>query len=94
MTRVGVSTSSFAANMSVKQNAADSAFQYTLAVKAVTESFYVDDGLAGADSVEEAKNSCKASSLKQVLHCVSGIPMSLVPFNTSLSSCGILDQYT
>ena len=56
MTRVtfGVSASSFAANMSVKQNAADFALQYPLAVKAVTESFYVDDGLAGADSVEEA----------------------------------------
>ena len=56
MTRVtfGVSASSFVANMSVKQNAADFALQYPLAVKAVTESFYVDDGLAGADSVEEA----------------------------------------
>ena len=56
MTRVtfGVSASSFAANMSVKQNAADFALQFPLAVKVVTESFYVDDGLAGADSVEEA----------------------------------------
>ena len=56
MTRVtfGVSASCFAANMSVKQNAFELASQYPLAAKAVTEDFYVDDGLTGADSVEEA----------------------------------------
>ena len=56
MTRVtfGVSASSFAANMSIKQNAANFTFQYPLAVKAVNESFYVDDGLTGTDSIEEA----------------------------------------
>ena len=55
MTRVtfGVSASSFAANMSVKQNAADLAHKYPLAARAV-ESFYVDDGLTGADSTEKA----------------------------------------
>ncbi len=47
MTRVtfGVSASSFAANMCVKQNAIDCAGKYPLAAKAVEESFYVDDGL-------------------------------------------------
>lgn len=56
MTRVtsGVPASTFAANMSVKQNALNFARDYPLAVKAVDESFYVDDGLASADSVEEA----------------------------------------
>ena len=56
MTRVtfGVSASSFAANMSVKQNAIDFKDVYPLAAKAVDESFYVDDRLCGADSVEEA----------------------------------------
>ena len=56
MTRVtfGVSASSFAANMAVKQNAHDFALKYPLAFPAVNESFYVDDGLSGADSVEEA----------------------------------------
>ena len=56
MTRLtfGVSASSFAANMSVKQNATDLAHKYPLAAKAVDESFYVDDGLTGADSTEEA----------------------------------------
>ena len=56
MTRVtfGVSASSFAANMSVKQNAVDFALEYPLAVKAVDKSFYVDDGLIGADSTKEA----------------------------------------
>ena len=55
MTRVtfGIAASSFAANMCVKQNASDFAQQYPLAAKAVDKSFYVDDGLAGADSVEE-----------------------------------------
>ena len=56
MTRVtfGVSASSFVANMSVKQNALDFALEYPQAVTAVEKSFYVDDGLTGADSVEEA----------------------------------------
>ncbi len=56
MTRLtfGVSASSFAANMSVKQNALDHADEYPLAVKAVEESFYVDDALTGANSREEA----------------------------------------
>ena len=56
MTRVtfGISASAFAANMSIKQNAVDFAHQYPLAVKAVNESFYVDDGLTGADTIEKA----------------------------------------
>ena len=56
MTRVtfGISASSFAANMSVKQNAIDLAYEYPLAVKAVSTAFYVDDGLTGADSTKEA----------------------------------------
>ena len=56
MTRVtfGVSASSFAAKMAVKQNAHDFAIQYPLAVKAVEESFYVDDGLTGAETIEGA----------------------------------------
>ena len=56
MTRVtfGVSASSFIANMSVRRNALDHALAYPLAAKAVEESFYVDDGLTGADSIEGA----------------------------------------
>jgi len=56
MTRVtfGVSASSFAANMAVKQNALDHAVQYPQAAEVVSDSFYVDDGLTGADSVPEA----------------------------------------
>ncbi len=49
----GVSASSFAANMSVKQNVTELAKEYPLAFKAVSNSFYVDDGLTGADSVEQ-----------------------------------------
>ena len=56
MTRVtfGVSASLFAANMAVKQNALDHAMEYPMAAKCVDTSFYVDDGLTGADSVQEA----------------------------------------
>ena len=55
MTRVtfGVSSSSFIANMTVKQNSIDFAHKYPLATKVVDESFYVDDCLTGANSVEE-----------------------------------------
>ena len=56
MTRVtfGVSASSFAANMSLKQNAIDFGEEYPQAAMAVNHSFYVDDGLMGANSIEEA----------------------------------------
>ena len=55
MTRVtfGVTSSSFVANMCVKRNATDFAHKYPLAAKIVEDSFYVDDCLTGADSVEE-----------------------------------------
>ena len=56
MTRVafGVSASLFTANMCVKQNSLDYAADFPLAARAVDESFYVDDGLTGADSTEAA----------------------------------------
>ena len=55
MTRItfGVSASSFIANMCVKQNALDFAVDYPKAARETTKSFYVDDGLTGADSVSE-----------------------------------------
>ena len=56
MTRVtfAVSASSYAANMSVKQNSLDFASDYPLAADVVDKSFYVDDCLSGADTPEEA----------------------------------------
>ena len=56
MTRLtfGVSASSFIANMCVRQNALDLSVDFPLATKAVDGSFYVDDGLTGADSVDQA----------------------------------------
>ena len=56
MTRVkfDVSASSFIANMCLKQNATNLAKEFPLAATAVNESFYVDDGLTGADDVETA----------------------------------------
>ena len=50
----GVAASSYTANMAIKQNAIDLAPNYPLAAKVVDESFYVDDGLTGADTVDEA----------------------------------------
>ena len=53
----GVSTSSFAANMAVKRNSLDLASKYPLhSCTSHQCSFYVDYGLAGADSVQEAIN--------------------------------------
>ena len=56
MTRAtfGVSASCFAANMAVKQNAIELASKYPLAADAVHKSFYVDDGLTGADDIDSA----------------------------------------
>lgn len=56
MTRItfGVSASSFAANMSVRQNALDHSNKYPLAAEAVERSFYVDDCFTGADTVPAA----------------------------------------
>ena len=56
MTRLtfGVSASSFIANMCVRQNADGHACEYPKAALAVRQSFYVDDGLVGADSLDEA----------------------------------------
>ena len=50
----GVSASSFAANMSLRQNALDLAHEFPLASKAVEDNFYVDDCLTGADSIKGA----------------------------------------
>ena len=50
----GVSASSFAANMAVKQNSIDFATEFPIAAKVVDTSFYVDDCLTGANSIEEA----------------------------------------
>ena len=57
MTRItfGVSASSFIANMCVKQNAEDHIHKYPEAALTVCRSFYVDDGLVGADSLDEAR---------------------------------------
>lgn len=108
MTRVtfGVSASSFAANMSLKQNAIDLADQYPMAFKAVSEHFYVDDGLTGADSVEDATELRKQlqesfakggfllrkwrSSSPEVLE---GLPQNLRDVNPSCSLPDT-DEYT
>ena len=80
MTRVtfGVSSSSFAANMCVKQNALDHASKFPLASEAVHKS-YVDDGLTGSDTVEEASTQTSERVTVTVLSC--GIPPSEVEHN-------------
>ena len=57
MTRLtfGVSASSFVANMAVKRNAVELENEYPQAAKAVVESFYVDDGLVGEETIQEAR---------------------------------------
>ncbi len=52
MTRITFGVS--ASNMCVKKNASDYALEFPLASQAVKESFYVDDGLTGADTIEMA----------------------------------------
>ena len=56
MTRLnfGVSASSFAANMALRQNALDHLEIHPQAARVALESFYVDDGLMGADTVSDA----------------------------------------
>ena len=56
MTRVtiGVSASSFAANLAVQQNAIDHAHESPLAAKVVEKPFYVDNCLFGAASPDLA----------------------------------------
>ena len=50
----GVSSSSFVANMCVKQNTLDFGMEHLNAAKVMNESFYVDDCLTGSDSPEGA----------------------------------------
>ena len=56
MTRltIGLSASSFAANMALRQNALNHLETNPQAARAALECFYVDDGLMGADSIQEA----------------------------------------
>ena len=63
MTRVtfGVVPSSFITNMCVKQNSLDHYDKYPLATKAVNDSFYVDDGLTGTDTVDGVNTICNGS---------------------------------
>ena len=92
MTRItfGVAASSFAANMAVRQNAVEHAEELPLAASAVFESFYVDDGLVGADSVEGAVNLQK--QLQELFSCggfllrkwKSSDPVVLQDLDTSL----------
>ena len=50
----GVCASSFAANMALRRNAINHSRSHPEAAQVAIESFYVDDELSGADSVDEA----------------------------------------
>ena len=56
MTRLtfGISASSFAANMALRQNALNHSETHPQAAKVALDCFYVDDCLMGADSTNEA----------------------------------------
>ena len=53
---LGMSTSSFAANMALKQNTMDFQQEYPLTARATCtlDCFYIGDGLVGANSVDDA----------------------------------------
>ena len=104
MTRVtfGVSASSFAANMAVRQNAEDFADEFSLAAKAVCESFYVDDGLTDSDSVADAIKLQKICSLGGSFFFANGIliirrfwiTFLLISENNGWSALYLLQQNT
>ena len=56
MTRLtfGVSAFPFSANMALRQNLLNLQEKYPQAAQAVLDGFYMDDGLVGADSVDDA----------------------------------------
>ena len=75
----GVSASSFAANMSVKQNAVVFVSEFPLAAKTAEESFYVDDCLTGADTIVIAiklQRELLSFSTVEDSCCVSGTPVT------------------
>ena len=87
MTRVtfGVSASSFVANMCVKQNALNLSHKYPLAAQSVQESFYVDDGLTGADDIQSAiqlQRELDELFARGGFHYINGIPTILRSLNT------------
>ena len=94
MTRItfGVSASSFIANMCVKQNAQ----LPFLWLQRLYDSFYVDDGLTGADSSDEViqlQNELQTLLEKVVSYYGNGIPVSLMYSNKFLLSFVINNQY-
>ena len=69
----------------VKQNALNHTLQFPLAAKAVNEAFYVDDGITGADSIEET------ITLQHELHSLFSLAGFLLrKWNSSEST--VLDQ--
>ena len=108
MTRLtfGVSSSSFVANMCIKQNALDHSTEYPLAAKMVHESFYVDDGLIGADSVERAVTLqkelqelfSKAGFLLRKWNASNSTVLEHIPIelrdSTAIQNIGEADVYT
>ena len=55
----GISALVFIANMSTKQNAINYAGSLSLAATVVDDTFYVDDGLTGAETIDKAIELCK-----------------------------------
>ena len=60
-----VSALCFAANMAVKQNVENLKEEFPLAYQAVRDSFYVDDGLTGANDIQTAVLLCQ--QLQEIL---------------------------
>ena len=77
MTRVrfGVFASSFAANMELRQSTIDCEESHPQAYQVVFDSFNVDDGLTGRDSVEDAIELRK--ELQQLFNSGGGYPTEM-----------------
>ncbi len=74
--------------MSLRQNAIDNSHDYPLAAKAVEESFYVDDGLIGADNIERQsyyKNNSTIYSHVENSYSVNGTPTKQPCLNKSVN---------
>ena len=79
MVTFGVSAS-FAVIMSVKHNLIDLVHEFPLSAKMAEQSFYVDDGPMGADSIERAidlRKEVQSLFLKTDFCFVNGTPMRL-----------------
>ena len=77
---LGVSESSFVANMAVRRNAVELENECPQAGKAVVVSLYVDDELVGGEKskkFESSRTNCKNCLTREDLYCRNGKPVMI-----------------